>query len=193
MNNYGIYAIGAALVDTEIQIDDTDLATLQIDKGVMTLVDAERQRQLLSHLSDKLVASELACGGSAANSIIAAQYFGTKTFFSCQVADDNHGKFYADDLVRAGVATQAHAHAKPGITGKCLVMITPDAERTMNTHLGISETLSVDNIDAEAITHSKFVYIEGYLVTSATGKPAAIKTRELAHAAGAQVAISLSD
>lgn len=193
MNNYGIYAIGAALVDTEIQIDDNDLTALGIDKGVMTLVDEKRQQDLLEHLSDKLVASELACGGSAANSVIAAQHFGSQTFFSCQVANDKHGKFYADDLTRTGVSTQAHDHAKDGITGKCLVMITPDAERTMNTHLGISETLSIDNIDLPALKASKFVYIEGYLVTSATGKPAAIKVRELANSVGAQIAISLSD
>lgn len=193
MNKYGIYAMGAALVDTEIQVDDADLQKLNVDKGVMTLVDENRQAELLDALSDKIVASSLACGGSAANSIIAAQYFGSQTYFSCQVASDDHGNFYAEDLMRAGVATQAQADARPGTTGKCLVMITPDAERTMNTHLGISESLSIENINEEALNASHTVYIEGYLVTSATGKPAAIKLRELAQKAGKNVAISLSD
>ena len=193
MNNYGIYAIGAALVDTEIQVDDADLQKLNVEKGVMTLVDENRQAELLQALSDKIVASSLACGGSAANSIIAAQYFGSQTYFSCQVANDEHGKFYAEDLMRAGVNTQALTDARSGTTGKCLVMITPDAERTMNTHLGISESLSVENIDEDALKASDTVYIEGYLVTSATGKPAAIKMRELAQNAGKKVAVSLSD
>ena len=193
MNNYGIYGIGAALVDTEIQVTDADLQQLNIDKGVMTLVDETRQQELLQHLQDKIINSQLACGGSAANSIIAAQYFGSQTFFSCQVANDEFGQFYANDLIKAGVATQALKDAKTGTTGKCLVMITPDAERTMNTHLGISETLSVQNIDSDAIANAKFVYIEGYLVTSTTGKPAAIAVREQAQIAGAKVAVSLSD
>ncbi|WP_394203540.1 adenosine kinase [Marinagarivorans algicola] len=193
MNNYGIYAIGAALVDTEIQINDADLQLMGIDKGVMTLVDEKRQQALLEHLSDKLVASERACGGSAANSVMAAQQLGSSTFFSCQVALDEHGKFYADDLIKAGVNTQAHRDAREGTTGKCLVMITDDAERTMNTHLGISETISIHNIDTDALKRSKFAYIEGYLVTSETGKPAAISVRNQAQAAGVRVAVSLSD
>ena len=193
MNDYGIYAIGAALVDTEIQVDDNDLKAMEIDKGVMTLVDSSRQQELLNHLSDRLVASKMACGGSAANSVIAAQYFGTSTYFSCQVAKDEQGTFYANDLLRAGVATQALKDARDGITGKCLVMITPDAERTMNTHLGISESLSVENIDTKALSSSHFAYIEGYLVTSQTGKPAAIRVREEAQKHGVKVAISLSD
>lgn len=193
MNSFGIYAIGAALVDTEIQVEDDDLQIMGVDKGVMTLVDEKRQNELLTHLKDKLIASERACGGSAANSVMAAQQFGSSTFFSCQVALDEHGKFYADDLVKAGISTQAHLDAKEGTTGKCLVMITNDAERTMNTHLGISETIGINNINSNALKQSKYVYIEGYLVTSATGKPAAISVREQAQSAGIKVALSLSD
>lgn len=193
MTNYSIYAIGAALVDTEIKIDDTDLHTMGIDKGVMTLVDEKRQQEILKHLSNKLVTAEQACGGSAANSVIAAQRLGSPTFFSCQVAKDEQGKFYADDLVNAGIDTQAHKDAKEGTTGKCLVLITDDAERTMNTHLGISESIGIDNIDEQALKNSRFAYIEGYLVTSNSGKPAAISVREQAKAAGVKVAVSLSD
>ncbi len=193
MNNYGIYAIGAALVDTEIQVNDHDLKTMGIDKGLMTLVDSNRLQELIEQMPDKLAVSKLACGGSAANSAIAAQYFGTSTYFSCQVANDEQGTFYANDLLRAGVATQALKDARDGITGKCLVLITPDAERTMNTHLGISESLSVDNIDTQALAASRFAYIEGYLVTSQTGKPAAIRVREEAQKHNVKVAVSLSD
>lgn len=193
MSKYHIYGIGAALVDTEIEVTDTDLQTFGVEKGVMTLVDEARQNDLMGHLDDHLVASKRASGGSAANSIIAASYFGASTFYSCKVANDENGEFYLNDLSRANVEFHAHNGSSTGITGKCLVMITPDAERTMNTFLGISETLSENDIDIEALQTSEYAYIEGYLVTSDTGRPAAIKLRELANEFGIKTAISLSD
>lgn len=190
---YHIYGIGAALVDTEITLSDADLIAMNVDKGVMTLVDEIRQHELIKHLANHLVASRKASGGSAANTIIAASYFGCDNVYSCKVADDDNGRFYINDLKAAGVHYPTHiSHAK-GITGKCLVMITPDAERTMNTFLGISEALSVDELDPTAIASSKYVYIEGYLVTSASGRAAAIALRQHAEASNTRTAISLSD
>lgn len=190
---YDIYGLGAALVDTEITVSDADLTRFGVEKGVMTLVDEARQHELLRLLEGHLCHASRASGGSAANSIIAAQYFGAKTFYSCKVADDDNGRFYLSDLANAGVAFPPGVGRSDGITGKCLVMITPDAERTMNTFLGISATLSIDEIDEEALKASKYVYIEGYLVTSPTGRPAAIRLRELAREHGVKTAISLSD
>ena len=190
---YHIYGIGAALVDTEITLTDADLTTMAIAKGVMTLVDEERQNALMDYLRDHLVASHRASGGSAANSIIAASYFGSNNFYSCKVADDDNGRFYLNDIHAAGVKTPAHITPPAGITGKCLVMITDDAERTMNTFLGISETLSVDELDLQAIADSHYVYIEGYLVTSPTGRAAAIELRKQAEANNTKTALSLSD
>lgn len=190
---YHIYGIGAALVDTEITLTDADLTTMAVAKGVMTLVDEARQQQLIDYLQHHLVASHRASGGSAANSIIAASYFGCKNFYSCKVANDENGAFYLNDIKAAGVATPSHLTPPAGITGKCLVMITPDAERTMNTFLGISETLSVHELDPQAIADSHYVYIEGYLVTSPTGRAAAIELRKLAEAANTRTALSLSD
>lgn len=193
--NYHIYGIGAALVDTEIEVTDADLQQLAIDKGVMTLVDEARQRELIDRLSEHLVASTRASGGSACNTVIAASYFGSDAFYSCKVADDENGEFYLSDLRNAGVD---HCHRNrdkldPGITGKCLVMITPDAERTMTTFLGISATLSVNEIDEEAVKRSQYVYIEGYLVSSETGRAAAIKLRQLAEQYNVKTSLSLSD
>jgi sugar/nucleoside kinase (ribokinase family) len=148
----------------------------------MTLVDEERQNALIDYLQNHLVASHRASGGSAANSIIAASYFGCNNFYSCKVANDENGAFYLNDIHAAGIATPAHITPPAGITGKCLVMITPDAERTMNTFLGISETLSVNELDVAAIAQSHYVYIEGYLVTSPTGRAAAIELRKHAEA-----------
>ena len=193
MGGYHIYGIGAALVDTEIEVEDTDLMRYQIEKGVMTLVDEARQHELMDHLSDHLVASKRASGGSACNTIIAASYFGAKNFYSCKVANDDNGHFYINDLRAAGVDYHHNGQLDNGITGKCLVMITPDAERTMNTFLGISANLSEAELHADAVANSQYVYIEGYLVTSPTGKSAAIRLRELAQQHGVKTSISLSD
>ena len=190
---YDLYGIGAALVDTEIEVSDEDLNRIGVDKGVMTLVDEERQHALVQELIAQTSEAQRASGGSAANSVIAASYFGSNAFYSCRVADDEDGRFYLKDMANAGVSVPSNAAVKTGITGKCLVMITPDAERTMNTFLGVSETIDVSCIDEEALKVSAFAYIEGYLVTSATGKPAAIRLRELAQTHGVKVALSLSD
>lgn len=191
--HYHIYGIGAALVDTEITLTDADLTRMAIAKGVMTLVDEERQHTLMEYLSDHLVASHRASGGSAANTIIAASYFGCNNFYSCKVANDDNGAFYLADLHAAGVNTPTHVVPPTGITGKCLVMITPDAERTMNTFLGISETLSVNELDVQAVAQADYVYIEGYLVSSSTGRAAAIALRQAAETHSTRTALSLSD
>ncbi|ODS24682.1 sugar kinase [Candidatus Endobugula sertula] len=192
MAYYHIYGIGAALVDTEIEVTDTDLQNYTIEKGVMTLVDEVRQTELINRFSTHLIASKRASGGSAANTIIGASYFGANTFYSCKVANDENGNFYLQDMEAAGVVTNKN-HNDDGITGKCLVMITPDAERTMNTFLGISETVSTNELDKEALKQSQYAYIEGYLVTSETGRAAAIQLREWAESHNIKTALSLSD
>ncbi len=193
MKNYHVYGLGNALVDTEIQVSDTDLSRLKIEKGLMTLVDEERQTFLIDNLRDHLTLSKRACGGSAANTIIALTQFGSAGYMACKVADDDNGQFYLQDLIDNGVDHSGTEQLESGITGKCLVMVTPDAERTMNSYLGIGEQLSPKDIDAAAVSRSEYIYIEGYLVTSPTGRAAAIKARELAEQHSVKVAISLSD
>lgn len=190
---YHVYGIGAALVDTEIKVTDRELEALNIEKGLMTLVDEARQHELIELLTDQLATATRASGGSAANSIIAAQYFGADTFYSCKVADDDNGRFYLQDMAAAGVKTPANCLGEHGVTGKCLVMITPDAERTMNTFLGVSASLGQAQLDESALKQSRYVYIEGYLVTSPTGKQAAIHAREVANKNNVKTAFSLSD
>ncbi len=193
MKKYHAYGIGAALVDTEIRVEDRELTTMQVDKGLMTLVDQARQAELLSHLEGHLVKASHASGGSAGNSMIAVALFGAPSFMSCKVAADADGDIYLADLEAAGVDHCLNGTREPGITGKCLVLISPDAERSMNTYLGISETLSVDQVDPAAIAASEYVYIEGYLVTSPTGRAAAVRTRELAEEHGVRTSLSFSD
>ncbi len=192
MKKYHVYGIGAALVDTELEVSDSDLVTMQVDKGLMTLVDEARQAELLGHLESHMVYSKRASGGSAGNTIIATSYFGGSTFFSGKVANDENGDFYMQDMKDAGVATIT-TPAETGVTGKCLILITPDAERSMNTFLGISATLSNRELDEQAISDSEYLYIESYLVTSDSGREAATKARQVAQSNGSKVAISFSD
>ena len=193
MTQYKLYGIGNALVDTEIQVEDQELVEMGVEKGLMTLVDADRQHQLSEHLKDHLVTASRASGGSAANTIIAAARFGAPAFYSCKVANDDNGDFYLRDLEVAGVEHNWVTPREAGITGRCLVLISPDAERSMNSFLGISESLSVAQLVPRAIEASAYVYIEGYLVTSPTGRAAAVQTRQTAEAAGVKTALSFSD
>jgi sugar/nucleoside kinase (ribokinase family) len=193
MKKYVAYGIGAALVDTEIRVVDTDLEKMAVEKGVMTLVDRERQLEMLDHLEGHLVEANHASGGSAGNSMIATCQFGGPTFMSCKVANDVDGDIYIADLEAAGVEHCFGTDRDGGTTGKCLVMITPDAERSMNTFLGISESLSTDQLVPEAIAASEYLYMEGYLVTSPTGRAAAVRAREIAEEAGVKTALSFSD
>ncbi len=193
MKKYKVYGIGAALVDTEIKVEDSDLSAMGVEKGLMTLVDQARQTELLEHLQGHMVKAKHASGGSSGNSMIATAQFGGPTFMSCKVANDTDGDIYLADLEAAGVDHCLRGEREAGTTGKCLVMITPDAERSMNTFLSISESLCIEQLDPEAIEQSEFVYLEGYLVTSPTGLAAAVKTRELAEARGVKTALSFSD
>lgn len=193
MSKYHVYGLGAALVDTEIDVSDDDLAQLGVDKGLMTLVDRSRQHAILDTLEGHLVHAKQASGGSAANSIIAASYFGAKTFYSCKVADDALGEFYMNDLKAAGVDADYEQKSRDGVTGTCLVMITPDAERSMNTYLGISATLSVEELNEAALANSQYLYMEGYLVTSDSGRAAAVRAHAVAGEQGVKTALSFSD
>lgn len=191
MKKYHVYGVGNALVDMEFEVEDSFFEQNGIDKGVMTLVDEERQHELMGHLD--AFDGKKASGGSAANTIIANSYFGGQSFYSCKVSSDELGDFYVNDLTAAGVDSNVGDGRKVGITGKCLVLITPDAERTMNTYLGITETFSVDELHQSAIINSEYLYIEGYLVTSDTGRHAAIEARKIAEENGIKTALTFSD
>lgn len=192
MTHYNIYGLGAALIDTELEVNDQQLADANIEKGMMTLIDAERRSDLLKIFDQSINAAKKASGGSAGNTIIAASYFGANCFFSSKVSSDENGALYQQDMRNAKVSLPS-VTLEDGITGKCLVMITPDAERSMNTYLGISESFSERELDIDAISNSDILYLESYLVTSPTCKDAAIKARQAANRSNKKVAISFSD
>lgn len=189
---YNVYGIGNALVDLEFKVDDSFFEKHDIEPGVMTLVDEETQSRLINAISEKETAKK--SGGSAANTVIAVSQFGGNAFYSCKVANDEFGKFYLKDMEDAGIDTNFNRQEPDkGITGKCLVMITENAERTLNTYLGITSELSVQEVDEHAIHNSQYVYLEGYLVTSENGMEALKRTKEIAEQNGVKTAFTLSD
>lgn len=191
MKKHNVYGIGNALVDMEVEVEDSFLDQNDIDKGVMTLVEEERQHELIKKVSG--LVHKRSCGGSAANTMIAVSHLGGRGYYSCKVANDETGDFYFSDLVESGVQTNLHGDREFGITGKCMVFVTPDADRTMNTYLGITQNFSNLELDLEELADSEWLYIEGYLVTSTTGKMAAIEAYKHANENGVKTAITLSD
>ncbi len=191
MSKYDVYGLGNALVDMEFEISDQFLDDNKIDKGIMTLVDENQQHELIEQLD--AFEGHKASGGSAANTLIAVSSMGGSSYYSCKVADDDLGHFYLDDLKAAGIDCNMDGKHKGGITGKCLVMVTPDAERTMHTFLGVSSELSPYEVSEEAIKNSSFCYLEGYLTTSVTGKAANIEARNLAKKHNIKTALTFSD
>jgi len=191
--NYDVYGLGNALVDMEYRVDDGFLRQHGIPKGHMTLVTEDRLDALTAALHEHQ--PERMSGGSAANTIIAVQGFGGRAFYSCRLAEDDTGNYFLSDLSAAGVGTNENARAdrKLGQSGRCLVLVTPDAERSMNTFLGISTALNTADIDEAALATARYFYAEGYLSSSQDSLGAAIAARELAESAGVKTAISLSD
>ena len=189
---FQVYGMGNALVDYEIETDRVELIELGIDKGLMTLIDSERQQVLFDAVGRRTYSR--ACGGSAANTIIGAQTLGANCFYSCKVANDETGLFYRDDLLAHNVCSNLAVEELPdGLTGKCLVFITPDADRTMNTFLGITSELGFSQVDIEALSNSEYLYIEGYLAGSETALTAAVETMQLAKKMNIKTSFSLSD
>lgn len=192
MKKYDVTGIGNALVDIEFKVKDQFFADNGVEKGLMTLVDEDRQNALMQVINTEQAKKQ--CGGSAGNTVIALSQFGGKSYYSCRVANDELGHFYMNDMKDAGVSHNLNeSNLAEGITGKCLVMVTEDAERTMNTFLGITETYSTADVDEVAIKDSQYLYIEGYLITSENGKQAMIHAKKLAEENGVKVALTFSD
>lgn len=192
MKKYDIFGIGSALVDTEIVVTNHFFAEHSISKGLMTLVDEERQEYLINALHEHTTHVKKASGGSACNSIVAASCFGADAFYAGKVGSDEDGDFFVKDLTESGVTFHS-VKPKHGVTGKCLVMITPDAERTMNTFLGASLELSHDEVEKQQLAASHWLYMEGYLMTDDVRTQVAHEAMDFAKKNGIKTAISLSD
>ena len=186
---FDVVGIGDAIVDVIAIHDESFLAAEELAKGTMTLIDAERAAALTERIGDGVEAS----GGSAGNTMAAIASLGGKGAFIGKVRDDRLGAVYRRDMTGVGVHFDTpDATSGPG-TGRCLIIVTADGQRTMATYLGIAVELGPDEVDPRVIADAKVTYLEGYLFDPPLAKEAFHRAARLAHAAGRKVALSLSD
>lgn len=186
---YDVLGVGNAIVDILATTDDQFLAAQGMAKGGMALIDEERAHAIYQAMGPCVEAS----GGSAANTIAGIASFGGKAAFIGKTRDDEFGTIFAHDLHSLGVAYDTPHAADGAATARCLVLVTPDAQRTMNTHLGACVDLGPEDIDEQMVAASAVTYLEGYLFDPPRAKEAFRKAAALAAANGRQVALTLSD
>ena len=184
-----ILALGNAIVDVLSHVDDTVIDGLPVNKGAMTLIGAVDAQEMYSVLGPGVECS----GGSAANTVVGAAMLGARTAFVGRVKDDQLGGIFTHDIRAAGVRFDTAAATDGPDTAVCLVMVTPDAHRTMCTHLGASIELGPDNVDDTLVRDSAVLYLEGYLWDPPGAREAMRKAIRIARDEGRAVALSLSD
>ncbi|MBO42302.1 MAG: adenosine kinase [Rhodospirillaceae bacterium] len=189
MTTYDLLGIGNALVDVLAEADDKFLMERDLPKGGMQLVDAHQADGLF----EVMRAPHQASGGSCANSMAGFASLGGMGAFIGKVKDDPFGRAFKEDMAAIG-CTFAGTPSDEGLpTGRCLVFVTPDAQRTMATHLGAASLLAPEDLDEEVISNSKIVYVEGYLFDQPVAQKAILRAANLAHMAGRSFAVTLSD
>jgi sugar/nucleoside kinase (ribokinase family) len=186
---YDVLGIGNAIFDVLVQTDEGFLSRHGMAKGGMALIDEARA---LSIYGDMGPATEMS-GGSAANTIVGVANLGARAAYVGKVRDDQIGRMYTHDIRAAGVAFETMPAPDGPATGCCYILVTPDGERTMNTYLGAAQELMPDDIDAAQVAASAMIYLEGYLWDPKNAKDAFVKAATIAHDAGRQVALTLSD
>ncbi len=189
----GIVAVGNALVDVLTQTEDSFIyeqnKNYGMEKGAMTLIDDDRAEQLYEQMGPGIESS----GGSAANTIAGFSSFGGKAGFIGKTAQDQLGTVFAHDIRSMGVTFETQPLIMGAKTGRCLILVTPDAQRTMNTFLGASVELSSADIEADIINQGQITYLEGYLFDREQAKQAFYTAAQHAHEAGHRIALTLSD
>jgi sugar/nucleoside kinase (ribokinase family) len=189
---YDVYCIGNAIVDIVTEVEYDFFTNNGVEKGVMTLVDEQRQIQLMQAIDMKK--SKMTGGGSGGNTVTALAQFGGNGYFSSLVAKDTLGKFFLEDLSRNSVDTNIqYDHCPSDHTGRCLVMTSPDAQRTMNTFLGVNSFFAPEHLNEDAIKQSSYIYMEGYLVASPKGLEAMKETKKIAEKNKVSTALTFSD
>ena len=186
---YDVVGVGNALVDVISHADDGFIHQYELVKGSMTLIDTERAIYLYKALGSAVEMS----GGSAANTMTGVASFGGRAAYIGKVSDDELGNVFGHDLRAVGVQFRPGAPADDTPTGRCIIVVTPDAERTMNTYLGVSSLLCPADIDQATVAAGKVLYMEGYLYDRPEAKEAFRLAASVAHAHGRQVSLTLSD
>jgi sugar/nucleoside kinase (ribokinase family) len=186
---YDVLGIGNAIFDVLVQTDEGFLNRHGMTKGGMSLIDQDRAGAIYRDMGPATKMS----GGSAANTIVGIASLGARAAYVGKVRDDEVGRLYTHDIRAAGVAFETKPASDGPATGCSYILVTPDGERTMNTYLGAAQELTPADIDADQVSSSLFVYLEGYLWDPKSAKEAFVKAATIAHQASRQVALTLSD
>ncbi len=184
-----IVGIGNAIVDVLTTTDDSLLEELSFNKGSMTLIDENKAKELYKMITNRIQRS----GGSVANSLACVSQLGGKTAFIGRVRNDKLGEIFTEEISTTGTIFKTPPSLVGPSTARCLIFVTPDAQRTMCTYLGASVLIEPKDIDLSAVREAKILYLEGYLWDNLAAKNAFITAAEIAKNAGRKVALSLSD
>ncbi len=186
---FDVLGIGNAIVDVISRADDAFLARHSLTKGSMMLIDEARAETLYSAMGPGIEVS----GGSCGNTMAGVASFGGKGAYIGKVRNDQLGQVFGHDLRSIGVSFETSAATSGPSTARCLILVTPDAQRTMNTYLGACTGLGPSDIDTKVVAAAEVTYVEGYLWDEPEAKKAVLKAFDTAHAAGKLVSITLSD
>ncbi len=186
---YDVTAVGNAIVDIVAQVDPSIIEQVDMPKGAMSLIDLPQSKAIYEKLGPTTESS----GGSAGNTIAALAALGRKAAFIGRVRNDQFGEVYAHDMKAMGATFAATPRTDGEETGRCMVMVTPDADRTMATYLGTATDLGPEDLDEAAISGASVLYLEGYLWDKPAAKDAFRHAMKLAHESERRVALSLSD
>ncbi|ARU01992.1 adenosine kinase [Yoonia vestfoldensis] len=191
MKKYQVIGIGNAMVDVLARADDGFLDQAGVQKGIMQLIDMDRAVDLY----DRIGPAKEISGGSAANTIAGIAHLGGRTAYVGKVKDDQLGAIFAHDLRAQGAdyTTRMAPKTEVAETGRCIVIVTPDGERSMNTYLGVTEFLSPDDIDEAQMAEAGWIYLEGYRFDGPDSHAAFAKAIAACKGAGGRVSITLSD
>ena len=186
---YDVVGIGNSLVDVIAHANDSFIHREALTKGAMTLIDTDRALHLYRALGSAVEMS----GGSAANTVCGVSSFGGRAAYIGKVSADDLGEVFGHDLRAVGVHFAPGEHMDGMPTGRCIIVVTPDAQRTMNTYLGVSSYLCPNDVDERVVAVGRVLYMEGYLFDRDDAKQAFRHAAQVAHRAGRQVSLTLSD
>ncbi len=189
MKNYDVVGLGNPLVDIIIRSKDEILEELNIPKGSMNLVEVKRQTEIIEKNFDQK--STITLGGSCANTMVMVSQLGGRSGYNGKVGTDKYSIIFEEELVAAGTAT--FLKNQKGATGSTVILVTPDAERSMNTHLGMCLEFSSEDVDLKAIEETNYLYVEGYLWDTPVQKKAVKCALEHAKKVGTKISLTLSD
>lgn len=186
---YDVFGLGNPLIDIILHVDDRFMTDLKLEKGSMNLVDTTRQAEILKRASMHPAITTL--GGSCANTMVMMSQLGARTAYGGKIGLDELGAEYEKQLIESGV--DSFLAKGEGMTGSTIILVNPDAERTMNTHLGMCQKFAQDDLSRREIEQSRYLYVEGYLWDTPIQQKSVLAALEIAKNAGVTIALTLSD